>query len=133
MTAILCKTAGMRVDHYSVLEISSRAGDDVIHAAYRTLALRYKDEPKKLYALNEAKDILLDPKKREEYDKADKKKSASKIIGNYKIISEIAQGGFGRTYKGEHLTLGLPVCLKHASKVSPQDEQILMQEAQAIW
>lgn len=120
----------MRPDLYSILEVSPKATEEVIHAAYRVLAKQCKDDQNQLRAINDAKDILLDPVKRIDYDKS---KAKGKIIGNYRIIAEIAEGGFGRTYKGEHTSLGTPVCLKHASKISPQDEQLLMEEAKAIW
>lgn len=122
----------MKSDLYSILEVSPRASHDVIHAAYRVLALEHKDDESKLKALNDAKDTLLDKKKREKYDET-RERSHGKIIGVYRVESQIAEGGFGKTYKGEHTTLGVPVCIKHASKVSPQDEQLLMEEAKAIW
>lgn len=56
-----------------------------------------------------------------------------KQIGNYKILELIARGGFGNTYKGEHILLGTPVCIKHGHYISKQDEQILIEEARAIW
>ena len=31
------------------------------------------------------------------------------------------------------MTLGAPVCIKHAHYISPEDEKILMEEARAIW
>lgn len=60
-------------------------------------------------------------------------KKNGKIIGEYRIVSKIADGGFGVTYRAEHLTLGTPVCIKHASHVSPADEELLLDEARAMW
>lgn len=54
-------------------------------------------------------------------------------IGNYRIIEKIATGGFGTTYKGEHILLREPVCIKHRAEVSPEIEQILIDEAKAMW
>lgn len=121
----------MKSDLYSILELSPRASHEVIHASYRILAKQHKDDQKKLRALNEAKDTLLDETKRAEYDL--ELNGPTKNIGPYRVSSVIAEGGFGKTYKAEHEALGVPVCIKHASKVSPQDEQILMEEAKAIW
>lgn len=56
-----------------------------------------------------------------------------KIIGNYRIIKQIAEGGFGRTYLAEQILLGTKVCIKHALNVSPEDQTILLEEAKSIW
>jgi len=122
----------MKADYYSILEISPVATDEVAHAAYRTLAKLYSDDGHKMRALNEAKEVILDKDKREEYD-AERKIKKGKIIGNYRVISQIAEGGFGTTYRGEHNMLGTPVCLKHAHYVSPQDELLLFEEAKSMW
>ena len=58
---------------------------------------------------------------------------ADKIIGNYRVLSLIAEGGFGKTYRAEHVALKSPACIKHANKVSDADEKLLMQEGAAIW
>jgi serine/threonine protein kinase len=55
------------------------------------------------------------------------------IIGNYRVLNQIAEGGFGRTYLAEHTVLGTKVCIKHALKVSHEDELLLIEEAKAIW
>jgi len=86
----------MKADYYSILEISPVATDEVAHAAYRALAKLYSDDGAKMRALNEAKETILDKDKREEYD-AERKVKKGKIIGNYRVISEIAEGGFGTT------------------------------------
>ncbi len=41
--------------------------------------------------------------------------------------------GFGTTYKAEHVLTGGPVCLKHGHYVSPESDEILLQEALATW
>lgn len=56
-----------------------------------------------------------------------------KVIGNYRILDKIAEGGFGITYKAEHTTLGSLVCFKHATHISPEDEELLFSEARAMW
>jgi serine/threonine protein kinase len=121
----------MRVDHYNVLEVIPRASREVIHAAYRALCLRDGDDEARLRQYNAAKETLLNDTRRRKYDEDGEQKP--KQIGQYKVVSLIAEGGFGKTYKGEHVTLGTPVCIKHASKVTPQDEQIMMEEATSIW
>lgn len=55
-----------------------------------------------------------------------------KVIGNYRILSLIAEGGFGRTYVAERILLGTKVCIKHAINISREDELLLLEEAKAI-
>jgi serine/threonine-protein kinase len=48
-------------------------------------------------------------------------------------LSKIAEGGFGVTYKAEHIALGSLVCIKHAIGVGPAEEKILLDEARSMW
>ncbi|MBI5065475.1 serine/threonine protein kinase [Candidatus Woesearchaeota archaeon] len=61
------------------------------------------------------------------------KKSDETIIGNYKVLEKISEGGFAVTYKAEHSSLGTLACIKHNINISPEDSEILKQEAKAIW
>lgn len=54
-----------------------------------------------------------------------------KIIGNYRILEKIGQGGFAKTYKAEHITLKKFACIKH--NISQEDTEILKGEAEKIW
>lgn len=123
-------------DYYSILEVSPRARQGVIDAAYKSLAkVLHPDKIGKngpMKELNEAFDVLGDKTKRKKYDK-DRVDIKGKTVGDYRVLDLIAEGGFGRTYKGEHTTLGTPVCIKHALNVSPQDEFVLTEEAKAVW
>jgi DnaJ-class molecular chaperone len=65
-------------DYYKILEVDRNATDDEIIKAYRTLSKKYhpdKNPEKKEWAeenfkrINEAKNVLLDPDKKEIYDK----------------------------------------------------------------
>ena len=58
---------------------------------------------------------------------------ADQIFGNYKVVKKIAEGGFGVTYKAEHIRLGTPVCIKYASRISKKDKKTLLDEAKMIW
>lgn len=58
---------------------------------------------------------------------------AGRIAGNYRVLEMIGEGGFGKTYKGEHMILEEPVCIKHAAYISPKDERILIEEAKTMW
>ena len=126
----------MTTDLYDLLEVSPRARKEVIAAAYRELMKVYHpDNPggDKAVAqkLNHAKAVLLDPERRNEYDK--RKDLNGVIIGDFRVIKFIAEGGFGRTYMGEHIWTKAPVCIKHCANVSPQYHAILIAEAKAIW
>jgi serine/threonine protein kinase len=124
-------------DFYGILEVSPRARPEVLHAAHKALLAVYhpdriKGEERTAQEIGEAYLILSDPVQRAKYD-ASLQHLEDKVIGQYRVLEFIAEGGFGKTYKGEHILVGEPVCIKHCSYVSPQDEAILIQEAKAIW
>ena len=56
-----------------------------------------------------------------------------KVIGEYRVLSKIAEGGFGCTYKAENVTVGEPVCIKHCHNLDRFDEEILIEEAKIMW
>jgi len=121
---------------YDVLEVSPRASAEVIQAAYRTLMKRFHPDvggnARTAQLLNEAYETLSDSTKRTRYDR-EKNALPGKIVGNFRVLERIAEGGFGTTYRGEHTLVKELVCIKHCLNISPQDEEILIQEAQAIW
>lgn len=120
------------MNYYRVLEVSPKASTEVIHAAYRELAKKYRDNTKMLTEVNVAKDTLLDSLKRADYDKTIDPKTGKKI-GPYLLIKTLAEGGFGKTYLAEHTTLKTQVCLKHAHRISVEDTLLLQEEARNIW
>ncbi len=122
---------------YDILEVSPRARKGVINAAYKVLIKEYHPDKSNgntriTKQLNLAKATLLDKDKRKIYDRS-RNKLEGAIIGDYQILEKIGEGGFGKTYKGVHTILNSPVCIKHGHKISPQDEEILLEEAKAIW
>ncbi len=119
-------------DHYKALEVDRKASPEVVHAAYLALAKKYAGEDRRLKRLNAANEVLSDERKREEYDDY-KSVKKGKIVGGYRILEQIAEGGFGTTYKAEHVVSGCLVCIKHASNISASDEELLMSEAKSCW
>ena len=122
---------------YDLLEVSPRARPEVIHAAYRALMGIYHSDKRGgdeavAKELIEANRILSDPDERARYDST-RENDEGKVIGEYRVLELIAEGGFGKTYKGEHILTGEPVCIKHCSRISPQDERILIEETKAAW
>ena len=122
-------------DFYALLQVSPRASDEVIKAAYKALMMKHHPDrggdPEVAKALGQAHATLCENTARHKYDKA--RTDDRKVIGSYRLIEEIAEGGFGRTYKGEHVISGAPVCIKHCLNISPEDDQVLIQEANAAW
>ena len=54
-------------------------------------------------------------------------------LGNYEIVRQIAEGGFGRTYEARHRILGEKACVKQNLHVSKDDEKLLREEARLLW
>ena len=54
-------------------------------------------------------------------------------IGNYKIIRQIGEGGFGRTYEAEHiLAPKIKACLKQSINITSEHAKILEREAELM-
>lgn len=123
-------------DPYKLLEVDPRASQPVVKAAYQALIKQYHPDHSgtdvKAKELNAAFEILSDADKRKKFDKSLKDKTGT-IIGSYRVLESIAEGGFGATYKGEHILTKDPVCIKHCSMVSPAHDAVLIQEMKSIW
>jgi DnaJ-class molecular chaperone len=78
-------------NHYQVLQVDRRASKEVIKAAYRSLSFICPNEKEQL-ALNLANQCLMDEVERSKYDSSLSLKNGT--IGNYKVLREIAEGGF---------------------------------------
>ena len=115
---------------YELLQVGPRASEAVIKAACRELLKQHQSDGRAIAALQDARDTLLDDKKRAAIDNPPK---AGAMIGQYRILSQIAEGGFGITYKAEHALTKSLVCLKHAQSATAMDEQIMLEEARTIW
>lgn len=127
-------------DYYHTLEVSPHARQSVIDAAYKAIMREcHPDVANTLSGehakeLNIAYEVLSISDKRCQYDKDRRSKVGTpKMIGPYKILGTIAEGGFGRTYKAEHSILKELVCIKDCFNISALDTEMLIQEAKAVW
>lgn len=121
-------------NYYRILEVSPRAGLDVIQAAWKTLSRRAGQGSKEQMLLNEAFGVLSDDSKRAAYDLSLRPPEGQEhYIGNYRILGKIAEGAMGATYRAEHNLCKELVCIKRALYLSPLDEEIMLEEAKALW
>ena len=123
--------------YYAALEVHPRASMEVIRAAFHALVkVHHPDQggkPAAFKEINEAFAVLSDADKRKEYDAGLKSTGTDTIIGNYRVLEAIAEGGFGKTYKGEQIINKQLVCIKHCSEVSSAHDAVLIAEANTIW
>lgn len=120
-------------DLYELLGISPHADADLIKAAWKVQLTKCHPDRTGGSAdlsmrINEAKGILLDEKRRKEYDDA-----RGALIGNYRVIRQIGEGGLGRTYEARHVTLDEKACLKQNINISAEDAEIMTREAKVLW
>jgi serine/threonine protein kinase len=121
-------------NYYEILEVSPRARREVIHAAWRELSKVLGDGNPDRSLINEAKEVLEDDVKRAAFDKSISPPKGKVVrIGNYRVIDQIAEGGFGVTYRAEHELLKKLVCIKHSSNISAIDKALMIEEAQAVF
>lgn len=123
---------------YDDLEVHPNASSGVIQAAYKALMKAHHPDVKdtvlgtKAKAITAAYAVLSDPVQRAAYDQK-RLNLQGVIVGGCRIDAPIAEGGFGKTYRGTHLLTGMPVCVKHCSRISPADATILIEETKAMW
>lgn len=128
----------MSDDLYEILEVSPRASQAVIRGAWKALMKVHHPDHKATVGrtaqkINNAYDVLSNVDERAHYDGGRNRPIDGTIIGEFRVDSPIAEGGFGKTYKGTHLTVDAPVCIKHCSRISAADAAILIEEARAMW
>lgn len=126
------------IDLYQLLQIHPKAQKEVVAAAYKSLLKihaprAFSDTRTIATELGEAYGVLSNPKERRKYDEYRRSSTSGPLIGPYRILKEVARGGFGTTYKAEHTHLGEFSCIKHCSEMSIASEKILKQETRSIW
>lgn len=55
------------------------------------------------------------------------------MIGQYKVLELLGEGGFGKTYLGKHALLGKSVAIKQSHFSSAEAQQVLLDEAALLW
>lgn len=124
---------------FELLEVSPHASDEVLKGAFRSLNIKYHPDNKKtgnerkLMEISAAYNILTDPKARAQYEEKQRAHIVGSRVGEYEILSVIADGGFGRTYKAKHILVDELVCIKHCHNLEKFDEEILLEEAKIMW
>lgn len=121
-------------DAYDTLQVNPRASDEVIRAAHDALVAVHAGDADRLKEIEDAWAALSSKARRTKYD-SERTDLKGKTIGNgkYRVLELIAEGGFGSTYKGEHVLLNEPVCIKHCEDISVAHDAILIQETKALW
>ena len=124
----------MKKDFYQVLEVHPRARTAVIEAAYRAIHpdTGASTDGSRAVEINEAHDALTDPHQRRQYDRS-REVDVGKTVGQYKLLDQIAEGGFGRTYRAEHKVVKELVCIKDCSNVTLDDTGMLVEECKVLW
>lgn len=120
---------------YETLHVQPNADPDVITAASRVLLKRFHPDAngdEDLFArIADAKSTLTDPARRATYDES-LRENTRKVVGSYRIVRKMTEGGFGRLFEGEHLVTGIKACIKQNLNVSPEDTELFVREASAI-
>ena len=123
-------------DYYAVLQVHRKASPEVIRAARNALIKgKHPDQTGSeavLREIQEAYEVLHDSARRTEYDRTETDPDGQ-IIGAFRVLERIAKGGYGRTYKGEHILTGLPVCIKDCRWLDSDVQKVLLEETNLLW
>jgi len=120
------------MDPYSILHVLPNADNDVIKASFKALSRKYEDDTARLQLVRQANDAIGTPAKRSAFDAKRQQDHKGKVIEGYRLLEKIAEGGFGVTYKAECIISGTMYCIKQATNITPEDEQLLIAEAKSL-
>lgn len=130
------KNTSTAKDYYRLLQVHPQACDEVIAAAHVALLKKHhpdhKGADKLAGELNNARDVLLNSAKRRRFDE-ERRGLLGETVDRYRILDMIAEGGFGKTYRAEHILTGERVCLKDCTNVPAEFEEVLIEEARSVW
>lgn len=127
---------------YELLQLSQFASPEVVKASYRSLKRRYtslgQHQTDLFRSITRAYETLSQPTSRAAYDiSIGATVGDISVIGEYRVIEKIGEGGFGQTYKGVHLPTGGWVCIKLSHPVPSTQRAnytaLLKNEALAMW
>ena len=127
------------MNYYTLLNVDKRASVDVIQAAFKVLAVQHHPDhngnPNIFKELINARDTLTDSKRRKIYDQelSNAIDPNKPLIKDYEVLKFIAEGAMGRTYIVRHKLIKKLACLKACLAVGPEYEQVMLNEASAIW
>lgn len=125
-------------DYYRTLYLHPSAPPEVVKGAYQALC-RIHGQPggdaKLLAQVVEAHAVLGDEVRRKQHDAEQARVSGRPMIGPYRLIKRIGEGGFGYTYLAEHPILDAQVCIKQCAfpELTPALLEMFQNEARAMW
>ena len=125
------------MNFYELLQVRPTADQEVIEAAAKALLKKAHPDKGGEDALTKelivAKNTLADAKLRADYNAKLRADTHGNVIGSYRLVRLMAEGGFGRVYEGIHTVVNEKVCIKHNINISNYDTQLFLKEARSIW
>ncbi|MCI0533284.1 DnaJ domain-containing protein [bacterium] len=126
----------VKTDYYALFGIHPNSSIGVIRAVYKALMSEHHPDHdgdgKTASALGQAYAVLSDTEKRVKYDREREELKGTLFGGEYEIIEMVSDTGLGVIYKARDVLLDEFVCIKHCAQISPQAEEIFLNEARTM-